>query len=156
MDPFKSVNDFLSSARAAKKDTASQIEGQIAPIVDDHDAICITPDIFSCIDNYRQQYGDEALRAIGLFCIGKWITLHQDIIQGHVKNNAIAESLQVAGDLAKLLTALDIIKDVASFGGDIEWRAMIKEEMGKVVMEACEEKGLSVDQFFKNHQISDR
>jgi hypothetical protein len=58
------------------------------------------------------------------------------MITGDLQGTALTSS-----DLARLTTALRSVSEVGSFGGDEDWRAMLKEDLGQAVLETMEELG---------------
>ena len=143
MDSFNSVNDFLRAARAAKKDDETSIQRRLSEVLDDASTFAVPPDFLEIIEEYLEEYGDEALRAIAMFCLGKWTQIHQDMLQQHLSHGAIESALWTMNDLSKLSFILQGVADLGSFGGDDQWREMIKKTVGQAVMEHCEEQQIS-------------
>jgi hypothetical protein len=54
----------------------------------------------------------------------------------------------VMSDISKLSTVLMILEQVGSFGGDDNWRKMLRTIVGQSVLETIEEKGISFDSIF--------
>lgn len=149
MDPFKSVNDFLKAARSAKQDQKEAIEEELSPLLDDPATIGIPPRLLSSIEALIQKYGDEALRSIAMFCLGKWMEIHKEILQQHLSNEDIQAGLYVMADISKLSLLIRSIEEIGSFGGDEDWRKMIKNTVNQQVMEVLEEKNLSIEDIIK-------
>lgn len=149
MDSFNSVNDFLKAARSAKQQTESLISEELSPMLDDKHTVAVTPELFTLIDELQNLYGDETLRAIIMFCIGKWINVHRERLEDYLHLGNVGAGLWVMNDLSKLHLFLSSLDEIRSFDGDEEWRKMIKEVVSKAVMETCEERGISFQQLFK-------
>jgi hypothetical protein len=54
----------------------------------------------------------------------------------------------VMSDISKLSTVLMLLDQVGSFGGDDDWRKMLRAIVGQSVLETIEEKGISFDSIF--------
>lgn len=145
MDAFNSVNDFLKAARAAKAEDKSSIHDRLDAILDDASTFAVPPDMLEILEEYLKDYGDESLKAIAMFCLGKWIQLHQDMLQDHIAHGSMECALWTMNDLAKLSFILQGIADLGSFTGDDKWKEMIKATVGQAVMEHCEERQISPD-----------
>lgn len=143
MDSFNSVDDFLRAARAAKKEDETSIHEKLSVILDDAATFAVPPDFLEIIEEYLEDYGDEALKAISMFCLGKWIQVHQDMLQQHIAHDSMESALWTMNDLSKLSFLLQGIADLGSFGGDDQWKEMIKKTVGQAVMEHCEERNIS-------------
>ena len=139
---FSSVNEFLKAARSAKKDQEEIINEKIEPFMDDPSTIGITPELSESIDNLFEKYGDEAFRATAMFSIGKWMEVHNDILQQHCMNEDMQGALWVMNDISKLSLILRTMEDISSFGGDDDWRKMLKKVVSQAVLENCEERGI--------------
>ena len=153
MDPFKSVNDFLKAATSAKQEQKEAINEELSPMLDDPSTIGIPPSLLSSIETLMGKYGDEALRSIAMFCLGKWTAIHQDILQQHLETEDFQAALFVMADISKLSLFIRSIEEISSFGGDDDWRKMIKNTVNQQVLEAMEEKNLSIQDIIKG--ISD-
>jgi hypothetical protein len=141
--PFNSVNDFLAAAKAAKKEDRASIQEKLSMLLDDASTFAVPPDFLDIIEEFLEDYGDEALKAISMFCLGKWIQIHQDMLQQHIAHNSMESALWTMNDLSKLSFILQGIADLGSFGGDDGWRQMIKETVSQAVLEHCEENQIS-------------
>jgi hypothetical protein len=140
---FSSVNEFLKAARSAKKDQEAIINEKIEPFMDDPSTIGITPELSESIDDLVEKYGDEALRATAMFCIGKWLETHREILEQHCMNDDLQAALWVMNDISKLSLVLQTMEDISSFGGDDDWRKMLKKVVSQAVLENCEERGIN-------------
>lgn len=153
MDPFKSVNDFLKAARSAKQDQKEAIDEGLSPLLDDPSTIGIPPSLLSSIETLMEKYGDEALRSTAMFCMGKWMGIHNEILQQHLETEDYQAALYVMADISKLSLLIRSMDEIGSFGGDDDWRKMIKSTVNQQVLEAMEERNLSIDDIIKG--ISD-
>ncbi len=139
---FSSVNEFLKAARSAKKDQEAIINEKIEPFMDDPSTIGITPELSESIDNLFEKYGDEVFRASAMFCICKWLEAHQEVLGQHCMNEDMQGALWVMNDISKLSLILRTMEDISSFGGDDDWRKMLKKVVSQAVLENCEERGI--------------
>lgn len=138
---FSSVNDFLRKASSAKNNERQAIEEGLSPLIEDPALIGVPPEMADCIEHFVGDHGDEALRQIGLFCIGKWMKLHAVMVDEHGNNEDWPEALHVMNDASKLSTAMQIIEQVGSFGGDDSWRKMLRGFVSQSILEKLEEDG---------------
>jgi hypothetical protein len=46
-------------------------------------------------------------------------------------------------DISKLSLVLQTMEDISSFGGDDDWRKMLKKVVSQAVLENCEERGIN-------------
>ena len=76
-----------------------------------------------------EKHGDEALRQIALFCLGKWHSIHSGVIQEMIEMEDTAASIAAAMDSARVSGAIQMLESVGSFGGDDSWRDMLKESI---------------------------
>lgn len=153
MDPssFSSVNKFLEAAKAAKEPERQRIEEVLAPAVHDPHAFTVPPSMLPALDDLLENYGDEALKSIGMFCIGRWSEIHQERLQAFCDMEDMQGALWTMSDMSKLSTALQILADVGSFGGSDEWDEMITKEVSKALHETLEEDGTLNDFLARNH-----
>ena len=145
---FSSVGDFLRQAATAKQDKRQAIDDQLMPFMEDPATVGIPPNLATAIETLLETYGDETYRQIALFCIGKWHQAHCEILQQHIENDGTSEMLMTMGDISKLSTVLMILEQIGSFGGDDQWRKMLRTIVGQSVLETLEEKGISFDSIF--------
>lgn len=147
MDPsaFNSVDAFLKAARAAKKTDQEQIADKLAPLLDDAATVAVPPDLLSSIETLLERYGDEALRSIAIFCLGRWAQIHQEWLEQHLLCENTEAALFTMSDVGKLSQSIQNIAELGSFGGDDDWRAMLKRTVGQAVLENLEEYGMSPD-----------
>ena len=78
---FSSVEDFLRKAREAKTSQRPDVEEFITDHFEDPHLIAIPPDLGETVVNLTEKYGDEALRQIALFSMGKWFAVHTTYIE---------------------------------------------------------------------------
>ncbi len=145
---FSSVGDFLRQAATAKQDKRRVIDDHLEPFMEDPATVGIPPGLATAIETLLETYGDETYRQIALFCLGKWHQAHCEILQQHIENDGTSEMLMTMGDISKLSTVLMLLEQVGSFGGDDEWRKMLRTIVGQSVLETMEEKGISFDSIF--------
>ena len=145
---FQSVDDFLRKAMGAKSNDRQIIEEEVGMQLDDPDLVGIPEDMIDAIDDAVEKYGDEALRHIALFCLGKWMTIHEEVLEQHVELDSTEPAVLTASDLTTLSSAGKLLASVGSFGGDEEWRAMLKELTVQSVLEQCEEEHIDIGTFF--------
>lgn len=145
---FQSVDDFLRKAMGAKSGDRQIIEEEVGMQLDDPDLVGIPEDMVDAIDDAVEKYGDEALRHIALFCLGKWMGIHQEVLEQHVELDSTEAAVLTASDLTTLSNAGRLLASVGSFGGDEEWRAMLKEFTVQSVLEQCEEEHIDISTFF--------
>jgi hypothetical protein len=149
---FSSVGDFLRQAATAKQDKRQAIDDHLEPFMEDPATVGIPPDLATAIETLLETYGDETYRQIALFCLGKWHQTHCGILQQHIENDGTSEMLMVMSDISKLSTVLMVLEQVGSFGGDDDWRKMLRAIVGQSVLETIEEKGISFDSLFGRGQ----
>lgn len=148
---FSSVGDFLRKAATAKEDKRAAIDERLSPLLEDPSTIGIPPEVSDMLESLTERYGDETYRQVALFCLGKWHNIHTDHLQQHVLNGGVNESLITMSDVSKLSTIIMLLDQVASFGGDEQWRTMIKELVGQKLLEHLEEQDIDPDSFFSRH-----
>lgn len=149
---FSSVGDFLRQAATAKQNKRQAIDDHLEPFMEDPATVGIPPDLAATIEALLETYGDETYRQIALFCLGKWHHAHCEVLQQHIENDGTSEMLMVMSDLSKLSTVLMLSEQVGSFGGDDDWRKMLRAIVGQSVLETIEEKGISFDSLFGQGQ----
>jgi hypothetical protein len=145
---FQSVGDFLRQAASAKQDHRKVIDENLAPFLEDPATIGVPLSLSEKIEELLERHGDETYRQIAIFCIGKWHTVHTEILQQHVDNDGMSEALLTMNDLSKLSSVLQMLEQVGSFGGDETWRKMLRKMVGQSVLETLEENGSDPESFF--------
>lgn len=149
---FSSVNDFLKKATSAKSQDRQLIDDELDPFLSDPATIGITPELSEDIDALKQKYGDEALRQIGIFCLGKWLEVHEEILHQHIQTETMDAALFTMNDISKLTLAIQTLEGVGSFGGDEEWKQMLKDIVGQTLLERLEEDGVDPVAFFNRRK----
>jgi hypothetical protein len=145
---FSSVNDFLKKATSAKSSDRQLIDDELDPFLSDPATVGVTPELSEMIDGLKEKYGDEALKQIGIFCIGKWHEMHEEILQEHVQMETMDAALLTMNDITLLTVAIKTLEGIGSFGGDEDWRKMLKNIVGQSFLEKLEEDGLDAESFF--------
>ena len=145
---FQSVEDFLRKAMGAKSGDRQIIEEEIGMQLDDPDVVGVPENMRASIEAALEEYGDEALRQIALFCLGKWMGIHEEILEQHVALDSTHPAVLTASDLTTLSNAGKLLASVGSFGGDEEWRTMLKEHTVQSILEECEEEHIDIGTFF--------
>lgn len=146
---FSSVGDFLRKAASSKERDREIIDEQLAPFLEDHGTVGITPDLHKTIEGLVEKHGDEAYKQIGMFAIGQWAKVHQEQLQQHMENEGVAEALLTVSDLSRITLSLQTLETIGSFGGDASWRSMLKEIVGQAVLETLEEQGIDPAQWMQ-------
>jgi hypothetical protein len=132
----------------AKSGDRQIIEEEIGMQLDDPDVVGVPENMRASIEAALEEYGDEALRQIALFCLGKWMGIHEEILEQHVALDSTHPAVLTASDLTTLSNAGKLLASVGSFGGDEEWRAMLKEHTVQSILEECEEEHIDIGTFF--------
>jgi uncharacterized protein YjeT (DUF2065 family) len=149
---FSSVNDFLKKATSAKSQDRQLIDDELDPFLSDPATIGITPELSEDIDGLKTKYGDEALRQIGIFCLGKWLEVHEEILQQHIQTETMDAALLTMNDISKLTLAIQTLEGIGSFGGDEDWKRMLKDIVGQTLLERLEEDGVDPVSFFNRRK----
>ena len=149
---FSSVNDFLQKASSVKNQERQLIDEELDPFLSDPATVGITPELSEAIEELKEKYGDEAYKQIGIFCIGKWHELHEEILQQHVQLETMDAALLTMNDITLITMAIQTLERVGSFGGDDDWRKMLKNIVGQSVLEKLEEDGLDAESFFSRRK----
>jgi hypothetical protein len=149
---FSSVNDFLQKASSVKNQERQLIDDELDPFLSDPATVGITPELSEAIDELKEKYGDEAYKQIGIFCLGKWLELHEEILQQHVQLETMDAALLTMNDITLITMAIQTLERVGSFGGDDDWRKMLKNIVGQSVLEKLEEDGLDAESFFSRRK----
>jgi hypothetical protein len=136
-----SVDGFLKAVRQAKSAKRQAVDAGLSDQLSDPDCIGVPADFSRSVDALIERYGDEALRSIALWAIGRWTQIHQRILEQRMITGDLQGTALASSDLARLTTALRSASEVGSFGGDDDWRAMLKEDLGQAVLEIMEELG---------------
>ena len=155
--PFTSVDAFLKAAQASKASQLSGIEDKLSPVIDDPYAFSVPPELLDTIEAMVEEHGDEALKAIAMFCLGSWHQHHMGMLQQHCLHGNNESALWTMGDSAKLGLLMEGIADLGSFSGDESWKAMLKKSVARTVANHYEEHNLPLDSFLQeNHDQGQR
>ena len=149
---FSSVNDFLKKAASAKSQERQVIDEELDPFLSDPATIGITPELSEAVDALKEKYGDEAFRQIGIFCLGKWLEIHEDVLHQHIQTETMDAALLTMNDISKLTLAIQTLEGIGSFGGDEDWKRMLKDIVGQTLLERLEEDGLDPVSFFNRRK----
>jgi hypothetical protein len=145
---FSSVNDFLTKASSAKNQERQLIDDELDPFLSDPATVGITPAMSEAIDALKEKYGDEAFKQIGIFCLGKWLEVHEEVLHQHIQTETMDGALMTMNDISRLTLAIQTLEGIGSFGGDEDWRKMLKGIVGQSLLEKLEEDGLDAASFF--------
>lgn len=135
---FDSVNDFLRKARKAKEEETEALDEWAKDFANDPSTVGVPLSFIEEIECLIEKHGDETLRQIAIFCLGKWHNVHASVVQEMAKNEDIAGCSAASMDAARIGTAIQILDGVGSFGGDDSWRVMLKE----TIVSEMEEKNI--------------
>lgn len=136
---FDSVDDFLRKARKAKEEDSEALNEWAKDFANDPSTVGVPLSFTEEIECLVAKYGDEALRQIAIFCLGKWHNVHASVVQQMVENEDMAGCSAASMDAARIGTAIQILDGVGSFGGDDSWRVMLKE----TIVSEMEEQNIS-------------
>jgi hypothetical protein len=70
------------------------------------------------------------------------------VLDQHIELDSTHPAVLTASDLTTLSNAGRLLASVGSFGGDEEWRTMLKELTVQSVLEQCEEEHIDISTFF--------
>jgi len=150
--PFTSAEAFLRAAQASKANQLSGIEEKLSPIIDAPHAFSVPYELHKTIEALVDEHGDEALKAIVMFCLGKWHQHHMEMLQQNCEEENYESALWTMGDSAKLGLLMENIAYLGSFSGDESWKAMLKKSVARAVADHYEEYNLPLDTFLQeNH-----
>lgn len=145
---FDSVGKFLQQVQGAKAKKKQVVEDALEPLLSDPDTFAISPVIGKLVDKEVEGYGDEALRQICIVVLGKWIDFHRGFLEEHVQNDAVPEALLTMRDVSILTTAIKLLEQVGSFGGDDDYRQAMHKQINQAVLEQIEEMGKDPEEVF--------
>lgn len=127
MASFDTVDDFLRKTREAKRKQRPDLESLVEETFEDPHVVAITPDLGDQILHLTEVYGDEALRQIALFALGKWFTYHNAMVEELVGSDKIQAALSTTADATRIGQCITALENIGSFGGSDDWIAMVKE-----------------------------
>lgn len=152
---FDSVSHFLQQVEGAKNRKRQAIDEGTEPFLTDPSTFAMPPEIASLVDAEVEKYGDEALKQICIVTLGKWLDYHQGILQEHIANDAMAESLMTLRDISSLNIALRLLEEVGSFGGDEDYRSAMRKQINQAILEKLEETGRDPEEVFNGDNEED-
>lgn len=151
MDPLDNVGSFLKAVEQGKARKKQLIDRSTAFFLDDLSTYAMPPEAAIALDKTVEHYGDEALKQCAVVAIGKWINIHQDLLQQHIDHGNTAEASMTTADMTKLVQALRMIEEVGSFGGDEDYRKAMKQQINQAILETLEEDGRDPEEVFGNN-----
>ena len=149
MDDFHSVDSFIEAARKAKHEDRSRIESALSSVIDDPHAFSVPPALAKQIGELVEDYQDEALKNIAMYCLGLWHQTHQAQLALNNENGDYENALFVMNDMAQLSMLLRCIADIGTFGGAEDYQEMLRRELGQAVIEMLDEEGAPLSSFGK-------
>jgi len=123
---FSSVEDFLRKAREAKTSQRREVEEMITGHFEDPHLIAVPPELGELFQELTEKYGDEALRQIALFALGKWFSIHTSVVEDLVAQENTHAALSTTMDATRISQCVSIIECVGSFSGGDDWREMVR------------------------------
>ena len=99
----------------------------VQDFVNDPSMVGVPVEMADAIGQLMEKYGDEPLRQIALFALGKWYGVHVGVVQEMVVTEDFSASIAASMDAARINTAIQTLETVGSFGGDDDWRNMLSE-----------------------------
>jgi len=99
----------------------------VQDFVNDPSMVGIPVEMAEEINGLVEKYGDEPLRQIALFTLGRWYGVHVGVVQEMVATEDFGSAIAASMDAAKVNTAIQTLEGVGSFGGDDDWRRMLGE-----------------------------
>lgn len=147
MDNFDSVDSFIEAARKAKHEDRSRIEDVLSSAIEDPHAFSVPPALSKQIGALVNDYQDEALKNIAMYCLGLWHQKHQEQLSINIENGDFDNALFVMNDMAQLSMLLRCIADIGTFGGAEDYQEMLRKEIGQAVIEMLEEEGRPLSSF---------
>ena len=124
---FNSVDDFLRKTREAKNKQRPDVEQFIDEEFDDPYLVGVPPELSERIMGWTEQYGDEPLKQIALFCLSQWYQVHAGAIAELMNNENHHAALSSTLDMAKVAQSISLLEKTGSFGGPEDWKTMLKE-----------------------------
>lgn len=138
---FTNVDDFLRKAREAKTSQRPEVEEFINDHFEDPHLVAIPPVLGDQITELVETYGDEALRQLALFCMGKWFGIHTGCIEELMANENHHAALSTTMDTSRISQCITTLETVSSFHGGDAWRAMMKNFAIGAVNDALNQRG---------------
>ncbi len=144
---FDSVGKFLREVQGAKAQQREAISEHLEPFLEDPATFMVSPSMCETINDLVDAYGDEVLKQVGIVALGKWATMHREILEEHIANENTAEGLFTMRDLATITNCIRLLSEVGSFGGEDDYRQAMNKEINQAVLEKLEETGRSPEDF---------
>lgn len=126
---FNSVDDFLRKAQEAKSEKRDEMHEYVQDFINDPSMVGVPIELAETIGQLMETYGDECLRQVALFTLGKWYGVHVGVVQEMVATEDYASAIAASMDAAKVNTAIQTLEAVGSFGGDDDWRNMLSDSI---------------------------
>jgi hypothetical protein len=126
---FNSVDDFLRKAQEAKSEKREEMHEWVQDFVNDPSMVGVPVEMAEDIGRLMEKYGDECLRQIALFTLGKWYGVHVGVVQEMVATEDFGSAIAASMDAARINTSIQTLEGVGSFGGDDDWRQMLSESI---------------------------
>jgi len=126
---FNSVDDFLRKAQEAKNEKREEMHEWVQDFVNDPSMVGVPVEMSENIGTLMEKYGDECLRQIAMFTLGKWYEVHVGVVQEMVATEDFGSAIAASMDAAKINTAIQTLENVGSFGGDDDWRKMLSDSI---------------------------
>ena len=126
---FNSVDDFLRKAREAKSEKHDEMHEYVQDFINDPSMVGVPVEMADDIGKLMEKYGDESLRQIALFTLGKWYGVHVGVVQEMVATEDFGSAIAGSMDAAKINIAIQTLEGVGSFGGDDDWRQMLGDSI---------------------------
>ena len=144
---FSSVDDFLRRAVSAKDDKREKLSDKIGSTLDDEGTYAVPVEVHDAIQECFLTYGDEVFKQVAMYSLGKWAKLHQEVLNEHINGGSTQEALATFADMVTMNHAMQMVMSCESFGGSDEYRAALKENLSKILLERLEEDGKDINDF---------
>jgi len=144
---FSSVDDFLRRAVSAKDDKRQKLRDKISDTLEDEGTYAVPVDLHDLIQDYLGRYGDEVFKQVALYALGKWIKLHQGILDEHVKHDSTSEAMATLADMVSIGHAMQMVMSCESFAGNEDYRDNLKKTLSQALLERMEEDGKDLNDF---------
>jgi hypothetical protein len=107
---FNSVDDFLRKAREAKSEKHDEMHEYVQDFINDPSMVGVPVEMADDIGKLMEKYGDESLRQIALFTLGKWYGVHVGVVQEMVATEDFGSAIAASMDAAKINTAIQTLE----------------------------------------------
>lgn len=105
---------------------------------DDPHLISVPPKFGKTLQHLTENFGDEALRQIALFALGKWFSIHTSVVEDLVTQGETHAALSTTMDATRISQCISILECVGSFSGSDDWREMVRVFAVEAVADAYE------------------